>query len=539
MAIQWLSVLGLAVITVTSGCALPWTLSATPNSGETNASGNANTADSPVDSEQELSGETVTADEVLAGRLRQLGSELDPESSRQLAADLQSMEPALWPFLLGFYEARRTSGEAKPAALTEKQTASADSPSLPTDSVLTVSAANESNGSDGEREEKDEKESIHRHAANTTRLDAPDEESGGDVLNRLATSQPGLPPHLLVQQLLANPARGMSSQNYEASHALAASQTDWHDLLQSQLAKESAKATDKKIASQSALDGHRSGRVLPVAYEQSVTAKHQRQTDEPLVQSIAATDQELPWQYHLDRSIEQLEKQVALVDDPASKRILDLRLRLLYVSSGRVQDALGPLSAVDTKEQQFWTSELFGLAALLDEERMPDENLRATYAGRELRRAITRLGEIGALDVRNLACCRSVESWGIYEKLNVASDIFRGGEEILLYAELENFVSHQVEDGFRTTLDARYEIRNDSGQRISHGDFEELTEICRNYRRDFFVHYRIRLPKDIAPGHYTLHLFIKDVLGNKEGESYLPFSVAGESGLQRTARRDS
>jgi len=56
-------------------------------------------------------------------------------------------------------------------------------------------------------------------------------------------------------------------------------------------------------------------------------------------------------------------------------------------------------------------------------------------------------------------------------------------------------------------------------------------EICRNYRRDYFLAYRIYMPDNIAPGHYRLELAVEDMKakgkyqGRKLGEGMIEFTI--------------
>ncbi|MFO0900016.1 MAG: hypothetical protein U0836_21500 [Pirellulales bacterium] len=241
--------------------------------------------------------------------------------------------------------------------------------------------------------------------------------------------------------------------------------------------------------------------------------------------AAAADAQPLGWREHLQAAIAQLERQSAASGSKAED--LEPKLRLLYLAADRGPDALEPCASLGEGEQQFWTEELFGLHAALDQSVSPVER-RHTLAARHLRQAATHLGQQGLLDVRSAAFCSRVDSYGIYKRLNTGPDEFRPGQETLLYAEVENFSSEARSEGFHTSLASRYEIANDRGEIVARHEFPPLEEICANQRRDFFIQHHMQVPKGLPVGRYRLRLVLTDVHARKQGEALLPFAIRGE-----------
>lgn len=117
---------------------------------------------------------------------------------------------------------------------------------------------------------------------------------------------------------------------------------------------------------------------------------------------------------------------------------------------------------------------------------------------------------------KNLAFCTEVTSFGVYRPF--AERELSPGQEVLLYAEIENFVSEQRTDGFHTMLESSYEIIDAGGKRVDSRNFGATEDVCRQARRDFFIRYQFALPAGIGPGTYTLRLSIQDKLGRKSGQ---------------------
>lgn len=234
---------------------------------------------------------------------------------------------------------------------------------------------------------------------------------------------------------------------------------------------------------------------------------------------LAATGQDFKAQ--LGAAIAALEQQAATGQAVDPQR--EAQLRMLYLLAGRKDDALRPIAGLPETQQSFWANELFGLAAVLDAERQPDLARRAAEAATHLDQARARLRESGALTVRNIAFCTEVRSYGIVKPFE--SHEFAPGQEVLLYAEVENFKSESTPEGYHTALKSSYEVLDSEGRRVAQHEFPLTEEHCKNVRRDFFIRYFLRLPeKPTGEGKHTLRLSIEDTLGQKTGQATIDFT---------------
>jgi len=199
------------------------------------------------------------------------------------------------------------------------------------------------------------------------------------------------------------------------------------------------------------------------------------------------------------------------------------RLRLLYLAAGQRDSALRPISGAKPAVQDFWIKQLYGLGTWLDAQREPDESQRAGQAKQNLAEALSRLGELAPLVVRNLAFCTEIQSFGCTTPFK--SYEFTPGQLVLLYAEVDNFTSEPTPKGYHTSLRSRYRIFDAQGRCVEDQDFTVTEEYCRNRRRDFFIGYHLGLPERLAPGRYTLELTIEDLKGQKVGQSSIEFDI--------------
>jgi len=198
-------------------------------------------------------------------------------------------------------------------------------------------------------------------------------------------------------------------------------------------------------------------------------------------------------------------------------------LRMLYLLAGQREAALRPISGVPSVQREFWSKVLFALDGWLDTQKSGDLARRAAETKQTLDEALCRLGEVAPLVVRNLAFCTEIQSYGCLKPFK--ENVFLPEQEVLLYAEVENFTSEPTPKGFHTALRSSYQIFDARGQRVAEHDFTVTEEYCQNIRRDFFIGYHLRMPKRIYPGKYVLQLTIEDVKSHKAGQSSLEFSI--------------
>lgn len=242
----------------------------------------------------------------------------------------------------------------------------------------------------------------------------------------------------------------------------------------------------------------------------------------PVAQAGSTKGEASDWRRHLDAAIAELERQTREhtgEDDAWTKQVY---LRLLDLAAGRRDDALRPITGLPPAQQDYWARQIFALSASLDQG-TTDAGRRAAEAGLHLSRAVAALGEQAPLVVHNLAFCTDVHSYGVLKRFEPAE--FHAGQQLLLYAEIENFKSEESAQGFHTSLEASFQINDRQGRRVAHDELSLTEEHCQNRRRDFFVRYFITLPKNIYEGDYTLDLTVEDKLGHKINQGSIDFSV--------------
>ena len=229
------------------------------------------------------------------------------------------------------------------------------------------------------------------------------------------------------------------------------------------------------------------------------------------------------WRARLNAAIEALETATPLSPATPEEVAQHVRLRMLYAAAGRRADAAGPIPDIPPATQQFWAKELDGLGTLLDAGQIPDPVRRAAEAKPALAEALAKLDEMAPLLVHNAAFCTEVLGFGCIKRFD-KNEFFRD-QEVLLYAELENFTSEPTEHGFHTSLRSGYQIVDDLGRQVFARECAATDDYSKSVRRDFFIAYHLRLPPQLAPGKYTLRLAIQDKKCQKTGQGSIEFTL--------------
>lgn len=205
----------------------------------------------------------------------------------------------------------------------------------------------------------------------------------------------------------------------------------------------------------------------------------------------------------------------------------EVALRLLRMASMREKDrqeAAAAIKHLEVDEAEFWQDVLFAIKELQDESTGATLAQRATGALASLRRAEAALSNLGMLEVRNLKFCSSVRSFGRYEEFPEMQ--FLPGQQVIVYAEVYNFMSQAKAGGYETALESRYEIYDAEGNQVDLRKFGVERELCASRRRDFYFPYKINLPSSLMPGRYRLTLTIKDALANKFDQQSIDFIIS-------------
>lgn len=191
--------------------------------------------------------------------------------------------------------------------------------------------------------------------------------------------------------------------------------------------------------------------------------------------------------------------------------------RVLHALLSDREKALRPIAGTGPQSQKYWSEQNLALITMLDPLGSPQDSRRARLASRHLKNAQRQLAASSGLDVRNVLLCQQVMGFGWYKEFKPGT--FKPDQEVILYAELENFSFAELGEGYETEFQSGYQVYDDAGRRVAEHDFLVVKQVCRNVQTDYFLPYRMHIPKHLVPGKYRLQLTVEDRKGNKFGQS--------------------
>jgi hypothetical protein len=232
------------------------------------------------------------------------------------------------------------------------------------------------------------------------------------------------------------------------------------------------------------------------------------------------------WRSALDGAIADLER--ALPEHPATVDEMHqyFRLRALQLVAGREEEAYAPIPGASPAQQEYWSKQLFAMAAYMNRATNVDDKHRAAAALVHLDQARSSLAELATLQLRNLTIVDNIEGFGAYQP--AASTKFEPGVLVQMYAEVENHTCPSTGEGFETRLATSYRLVDASGRQIDAGSFPLVVDVCQSRRRDFNLQYCLPLPTRISPGMYRAELTITDQNSGKIGHASVPLEINAE-----------
>lgn len=229
------------------------------------------------------------------------------------------------------------------------------------------------------------------------------------------------------------------------------------------------------------------------------------------------------WRGHVDAAIGELGARASSPPKSVDEARERMRLQLLHLVAGDTKQAVAPAAGLSSAEQGYWSNQLYAMSTMLDEKGPADIRTRVDAAARHQSEASAKLRSMGNLQVRNFVACREVYGYGAYEP--TTDGRYAPGDQLILYAELDNYRSDATAEGYRTTFDSSYRLVNQAGDEVARGDFPVVDDLCLTLRRDFHIQYALTLPTTVAPGDYRLELSVTDRLGQKIGHDQMLLTV--------------
>ena len=128
------------------------------------------------------------------------------------------------------------------------------------------------------------------------------------------------------------------------------------------------------------------------------------------------------------------------------------------------------------------------------------------------------------LVISDLRLCRQVFGFGSYEPL--AGERIKVGQHLRMYCELTGVQYDVREADFVSRISSRVEIKAAHGGPVLwKRELGDAEDVCRRRRRDYYVNYRVELPKSLGPGSYRLRLLQTDLVAGCSTSGEIPLEI--------------
>ncbi|TWU65927.1 hypothetical protein [Crateriforma conspicua] len=216
--------------------------------------------------------------------------------------------------------------------------------------------------------------------------------------------------------------------------------------------------------------------------------------------------------------------QAADDETEAQKHRREIITRHLLVLAGKPDAAVEGIEGLTREEQEYLRHQLMGLWTIIDPAGHPVPSRRFHSALPQMREGIKHLAaSTDSLEVKSMAFCTAVDWYGQYKEFDEA--VFKPEADVILYCEVDNFTAKQVGEGYETHLQGSYTIYNAENRKVLSQLLPADKQVSRNYLRDYFIAYGMKIPTALTAGKYRLELTMEDLNGKKYGQSSIDFEV--------------
>ncbi len=174
-------------------------------------------------------------------------------------------------------------------------------------------------------------------------------------------------------------------------------------------------------------------------------------------------------------------------------------------------------------DPDFGQHEADGVRAVL--RALDDAPAPSPSRGDEVRAAVQVIEDKAPLEIVDLRLCSKVDGFGDFESFE--PPVRKAGQPVILYCELDGLRFEQTSAGFRTRIATQLEILPEGGgPPILTRSLSTAEETCRRRRRDYYIAYKLVLPRPLPPGDYRIRVTEKDLTADRSATREVSFAIA-------------
>jgi hypothetical protein len=205
-----------------------------------------------------------------------------------------------------------------------------------------------------------------------------------------------------------------------------------------------------------------------------------------------------------------------------------LDYQLLEFLKDKPTPQLDVMARLSAEDRELLSAILDGLANVRNGIRA-DNNMLMSRKVRPLLDLADRLRAQADLIIPAMALCTRVDGFGVYEPIEPARFTAMREHAIIVYCEVENFSSHLTDKKlWETRLSQEVVLYTETGLPIWKDRTENIPDLARNRRHDFFVVKKTKFPANITIGRYLLKVTIVDQQASRVAEATIPVQFVAQ-----------
>jgi hypothetical protein len=199
-----------------------------------------------------------------------------------------------------------------------------------------------------------------------------------------------------------------------------------------------------------------------------------------------------------------------------------LDFQMLQFLKDKPTPQLDMLSGLPNEDRELISAVMDGLSNFRNGVRA-DNNMLMSRKVRPFLELADRLRAQADLIIPTLALCTGVDGFGVYEPVDPARFVAMKEHKIIVYCEVENFASHLNEKKlWETKLSQEVVLYTETGLPVWQDKTQNIPDLARNRRHDFYIVKKTAFPPNIAIGRYLLKVTIVDQQASRVAEATLP-----------------
>lgn len=207
-----------------------------------------------------------------------------------------------------------------------------------------------------------------------------------------------------------------------------------------------------------------------------------------------------------------------------------LNYELLLFVEGQPVPQMSAMADLRAEDREILSAVMDGLSNFRNVIRA-DDNVLLEKKARPLLDMADRLRTQAELTIPTVALCTQVQSFGVFKPVD--SNRFVAGVEsqVIVYCEVQGFQSQLTPDNqWQTRLSQEMTIYTETGQPVwpDKSQAQDVIDLCREQRHDFFIAKLITLPGTLTAGRYVVKVTVTDEQANHVAEATTPLEIVAQ-----------